>query len=80
MLIPIVCTCGFPVGQFASVYRFWALRLAKEAAVRAGIAADALDLDAGAGVQMGEILDMLGVTKPCCRTAMMTAAIWVDYY
>lgn len=81
MLIPCACiTCGFPIGQFAAA--FVAIRRARvDAALAArGTLPAMAAVDPGVDVELGDVLDALGLELDCCRSAIATKMIFTDYY
>jgi DNA-directed RNA polymerase subunit N (RpoN/RPB10) len=81
MLPPVRCqTCGDPrVGEVAHVVRLHAAVAIDAAARAAGVDPARLGL-AGASVQLGPLLDELGVFADCCRTTLLTSCRVQDFY
>jgi DNA-directed RNA polymerase subunit N (RpoN/RPB10) len=81
MLVPIVCfTCGLPLGDVEDLFlTLRAEKVRKELEARGTVATQAA-FDAGLQVECADILDELGIVYDCCRTHLVTAMIFTDYY
>ena len=83
MLVPIRCfTCGLSLGDLAPIYTF--IRQKRMVALYGH--PDATTAPTQAAVDpnqtkniMGDVLEAFGVTK-CCRTHLVTAMIFTEYY
>jgi len=81
MLVPIRCfTCGYPIGDIAEIFRH--IRIER---VRAHIQATSETpmqaiIDNYSEINMRDVTDSLGIVASCCRTHLITAQDFRDYY
>jgi DNA-directed RNA polymerase subunit N (RpoN/RPB10) len=81
MLVPIVCfTCGCALGDKDDLFRH--MRGERVAALlrERGTTPTQAAVDPDLQVDCGDILDLLDVRNDCCRTHLVTAMIFSDYY
>lgn len=73
MLVPIVCfTCGLPIGDKDDLFR----ELMRE---QTEVPRDQ-NKKAEPKMSPAQVLDLLGIHYDCCRTRMITAMNFCDYY
>jgi DNA-directed RNA polymerase subunit N (RpoN/RPB10) len=81
MLIPIRCpSCGYPIGEYADLFRESRIRRVREVLAARGTTATQACVDPGLQIDCADILDALHVLKYCCRAHLATAMEFIDYY
>ena len=81
MLIPIVCfTCGLPVGDKADLFRRLKAERVNRILAEHGTVPSQVPFDSKLQIDCEDILDRLKIRRPCCRTRLVTAMEFVDYY
>lgn len=79
MLTPAVCTsCGKPIGHFVTIFR--RIRENRTKQKMGDTLPEYASIDGQFVVQMGDVLDNLGITMECCRTIMTTDLPLRDTY
>lgn len=81
MLVPITCiTCGCPIGHVDDLYRQMSHELIQAQLRERGTAPTQAAVDTGLQIEMRPILEQLGIFNDCCRTHIVTARRFRDYY
>ena len=80
MLTFVTCTtCGSPLSEIAAIFRAIRLDLVKEKLKETGAIPINLVYDTSE-IEMEKIIDDLGVDLICCRTHLISAMYWTDYF
>lgn len=81
MLTPIVCmTCGMPLDDKADLFRAMRAAQYKTLLAERGTLVTEAAAEAGLQADCEAILTALVIEEDCCRTHMVTAMEFSDYY
>jgi DNA-directed RNA polymerase subunit N (RpoN/RPB10) len=81
MLVPVVCfTCGLAIGDREDLFRHMRAERVRALLKSRGTTATQAAVDVGLEIDCTDILDLLGVTELCCRTHLVTAMGFADYW
>lgn len=81
MHVPIRCiTCGLSVGHVDDLFRYERTRRVKDTLKGRNTLPTLAAIDAGLQIDCSDILDRLGVVHDCCRTTLISAMVFSDYY
>ncbi len=80
MLTPVVCKCGLPVADVATVYREIRQQRAKEALKKNNCTPPQAMISPNLNIDMSDVLKDLRVDRDCCRTTLTTAMDFRDHH
>jgi DNA-directed RNA polymerase subunit N (RpoN/RPB10) len=81
MLIPILCfSCGCAIGDRGDLFRHMRAKRVEQILKGRGTIARQAAIDVGLQIDCSDILDKLGVVNDCCRTHLVIAMEFGDYY
>lgn len=81
MLTPVICfTCGLPIGDVATIFRFERAKLAEAILAEKKVAPGWAPVVGELQIDCSEIFDRLGIRADCCRTHLATAMQFDDQY
>lgn len=76
----IVCLCGYPIDDVSEIYLSMVDDLKREKLSKTTTKVENFDIDPEIDIQLGAILDSLGVKKICCRKVLMCAEQMIDTF
>jgi DNA-directed RNA polymerase subunit N (RpoN/RPB10) len=81
MLIPIRClSCGQPINDIAIAFNKARVERVKKELKDRGTVSSQVIVDASIKIEMGDVLDDLGIEDDCCRRALTAAMDIRDHY
>jgi DNA-directed RNA polymerase subunit N (RpoN/RPB10) len=80
MYPPIVCFCGRSLGDLCDAFQLLKKRKIDIALAGKQIDPDFIHVSTQVNIQLGDILDALGVQMECCRARMLTYTEFKNYY
>ena len=81
MITPVLCfTCGLPIGDRGDLFRAMRAKRARQILQARGTVAQQAAVDVGLQIDCSDILDLLGVTEDCCRSHLVSAMEFSDFY